>query len=249
MLLTRRLLILILVGSSFLSACSRNAEVSALCRRSPELESSLVAVNENLANLGAASSGITQSSLAVLLDTLGVMLELPPREARENLEKVERAYREVSIALRNVYWDLSLAVNDMNVLLSLENLSREDNVRALNDLERVIERLCAKSLDAEAPLFDGNSTTLPPPQVVVEPLEEYEYLFDDEPSAMASYGFLIASGRGVTLTPEQAVCVGSRVTEAAQSAILDDNQFESAVSEALSACSTSSSVATITVDE
>ncbi len=195
-----------------------------------------MAVNQGLSDLGSSTSAILQSSLAVLLDTLGVMLEIPPREARTDLEIVERAYREVSLALRNVYWDLSLAANDANVQNALANLSRSDNIRALDDLKDLIEKLCATALSAEAPLFPGDATTLPGPDPVVEPLDEYEYLFDDEPSAMASYGYLIASSRSVALTPTEAVCVGRTVTDVSQAAVFDDEQFEKVVEAAFGRC-------------
>lgn len=227
---------LVSIGVLPLAGCSRTEEVAALCTRSPELESSLVAVNEGITNLGGTASPVLQSSMAVLLDTLSVMLELPPREARADLETVERAYREVSIALRNVYWDVSVAASDTNVRLALESLSRNDNVQALDDLKGFIETWCARELDTTAPLVAGDATTLPPPAIVVEPLEEYEYLFDDEPSAMESYGYLIAGSRGLVLTPEQARCVGAFVTDAAQVTVLDDPQFEAAVAEAIRSC-------------
>lgn len=225
-----------LLALVLVTGCSRTEEISALCRRAPELESSLVAVNDGLAELGSASSVVLQSSFAVLLDTLSVMLEVPPREAKPHLEIVERAYREVSIALRNVYWDMSLAVNDNNVRISLENLSREDNVAALNDLKEVVENLCSSGISTGAPLLAGDATTLPPPEIVVEPLDEYEYLFDDEPSAMASYGYLVASGRSVSISDGEATCVGKAVTDASQSAVLTDAEFEAVVDDALESC-------------
>ena len=229
--------ILALTGLSLaITGCSRTEEISALCLRSPELESSLVAVNEGLGSLGDASSAVLQSSFAVLLDTLGVMLELPPPDVRGDLETVDRAYREVYVAMRNVYWDPSLAATDANVSRSVENLSRTDNVRALDDLKEFIAEWCARELDATAPLVAGDATTLPAPVPVVEPPEEYEYLFDDEPSALTSYGYLVASTRSVTLTEEQARCVGQSVTEAAQTVVLDDPGFEAAVLTAFRRC-------------
>jgi hypothetical protein len=228
---------LVVVGVALtLVGCSRTEEISALCLRSPELESSLVAVNEGLGNLGGTPSAVLQSSFAVLLDTLGVMLELPPPDARGNLETVDRAYREVYVAMRNVYWDPSLAATDANVSRSVENLSRNDNVRALDDLNDFIEEWCAREIDATVPLVAGDATTLPAPVPVVEPLDEYEYLFDDEPSAMASYGYLVASARSVSLTEEQARCVGQSVTEAAQLTVFDDPGFEAVVTLAFREC-------------
>lgn len=244
----KRLTVTAVLVVSVLSGCSRAEEVSALCRRAPELESSLVAVNDGVAELGSASSVVLQSSFAVLLDTLAVMLEVPPREAKSNLETVERAYREVSIALRNVYWDTSLAVNDDNVRISLENLSRADNVSALDDLKDVIANLCASDISSGAPLIAGDATTLPAPLPVVEPLDEYEYLFDDEPSAMASYGYLVASGRSVSLSETEATCVGKAVTDASQSAVLTDEQFAEVVEDALVFC-TASAVTSSTTGE
>lgn len=218
------------------TACSTADEISGVCRRSTELESSLVAVNEGLGDLSGTSSAVLQSSFAVLLDTLSVMLELPPRDARADLEVVDRAYREVYLALRNVYWDPSLAETDANVARSVENLSRNDNVRALVDLKEFIAANCARGLNATAPLVAGDATTLPAPEPVVEPPEEYEYLFDDEPSAMASYGYLLTNLRGVTVTDAQAICIGREVTNAAQATVFDDPGLDAAVTEAFRAC-------------
>ena len=227
---------LVFALAAFAVGCSRSEEISALCLRSSELDSSLVAVNEGLDSLGNTPSAVLQSSFAVLLDTLGVMLELPPPEARGDLETVDRAYREVYIAMRNVYWDPSIAATDANVSRSVENLSRNDNVKALDDLNGFIEDWCAREIDATVPLVSGDATTLPAPVPVVEPLEEYEYVFDDEPSAMASYGYLVASSRSVSLTEEQARCVGQSVTEAAQLTVFDDPGFEAAVTLAFRQC-------------
>jgi hypothetical protein len=219
-----------------LSGCSRADEVSSLCRRAPELESSLVAVNEGLGNLGATSSAVLQSSFAVLLDTLSVMRELPPREVQGSLDTVERAYREVYVALRNVYWDPSLAESDRNVSLSLANLTRNDNVRAIADLEKFVAERCSGDLYASAPRIDGDATTLPSPVPIVDPPEEYGYVFDDEPSAMASYGYLLANSRGVFPTEIEAQCVGKFVTEAAQVSIFDDDAFGRVVNAAFQVC-------------
>ena len=219
-----------------LSSCSRSEEVSSLCLRAPELESSLVAVNEGLESLGTVSSPVLQSSFAVLLDTLGVMLELPPREVRKQLESVDRAYREVSIALRNVYWDTTLATNDRNVQQSLENLSRRDNVQALEGLKESVTMLCSDGISAQAPLVVGDATTLPAPVPVVEPLDEYEFVFDDESSANASYGFLIANSRSVSITVAEAECVGRTITDASQVQVLDDEQFDVVVDAAFATC-------------
>jgi hypothetical protein len=226
----------LVLALSFVTGCSRDQEVSAFCVRSPELESSLVAVNSALGELGTASSVVLQSSFAVLLDTLSVMLELPPREARGDLEKIERAYRETSVALRSVYWDTTLAASDTNVMLSVANLTRTDNVKALSGLQNLVGRLCRGEIETAAPLVAGDATTLPAPVIVVEPLEEYAYVFDDEPSAMQSYGFLIANTRSQTVTVAQAECVGKTVTEAAQIMVIDDDQFDTVVDLAFRGC-------------
>jgi hypothetical protein len=232
----RSLSIVSFAVASMLAACSTVDEVSAVCRRSTELESSLVAVNEGLGDLTGTPSAVLQSSFAVLLDTLSVMLELPPREIRADLETIERAYRETSIALRNVYWDPTLAETDNSVTRSVENLSRSDNVRALDDVKDFIVANCSRDLNATAPLVGGDATTLPAPVPVVEPPEEYEFLFDDEPSAMASYGYLLANSRGVSVTEEQATCIGRSVTEAAQATVFDDPGLDAAVAVAFRAC-------------
>jgi hypothetical protein len=109
-------------------------------------------------------------------------------------------------------------------------------VKALSGLQNLVGRLCRGEIETAAPLVAGDATTLPAPVIVVEPLEEYAYVFDDEPSAMQSYGFLIANTRSQTVTVAQAECVGKSVTEAAQIMVIDDDQFDTVVDLAFRGC-------------
>lgn len=219
------------------AACTGAQEVAALCRLVPSLESSLVSVRAQLEDLSSTAPATLESAVTGLIATLQDLNEFPPSEAADDLAVLLRAYEELAVTLRNVYWDGSLGGTDPAVSGSIVNLGRSDNVAALAGLRAYVERECQTTLPGPvgAPAIDA--TTLPPPPPVVEPMDEGDQIYDAEASRLRSYGYLIAESLGMAITSEQALCVGRWVGESVEDLDVDfDRVYQEAVQNAMQAC-------------
>lgn len=227
-------------GAAFLvlvAGCTGAQEVAALCRLVPTLEASLVSVRTQLVTLSTTTPTELESSVVGLISTLEDMNEFPPPSASDDLATLLRAYEELVVTLRNVYWDGSIGATDPAVASSIANLDRSDNVAALAAIRALVERECETTLPGPvgAPAIDA--TTLPPPPPVVEPMDEGDQIYDAEASRLRSFGYLIASSVGLAITSDQALCVGRWVGESFDELGSDsDRVYQEAAQNAMQAC-------------
>lgn len=231
-----------------LTSCSQTGETSAVCSRAPELESSLVAVDIAIASMSEVSARQLQSMFAVLLSSLDAIGDVAPIDLVDQFVQVERAYHSVSIALQNVYWEGSIGVSDAAVLASIDDLSRNDNVAALSEVRSFVADSCQIELQSGVNKTPGDAVNLPPPSVDVEPQPDLNTGFDNEESALQSYAYFVAERFDQALTPEQALCIGTLLTnDALEKGSLSDAQFNSLVLEAFDECKVNSVASATTV--
>ena len=220
-----------------LSSCSQTSETSAVFSRAPELESSLVAVDSAIASMSDVSARQLQSMFAVLLSSLNAIGDVAPIELVDQFVQVERAYHSVSIALQNVYWEGLVGVSDAAVLASIEDLSRNDNVVALSEVRSFVADSCQIELQNGVNKTPGDAVDLPAPSVDVEPQPDLNTGFDNEESALQSYAYFVAERFDQALTPEQALCIGTLLTnDSLEKGAFSDSQFDALVVEAFDEC-------------
>ena len=223
--------------SAFSAGCTSGQEIAALCRRVPALESSLLAVRGQIENLSTTSPDGLESSVTGLISLLQDLNEFPPPAVSADVAVLLRAYEELSVTLRNVYWDGTVGSTDPAVASSVANLARSDNAEALAGVRAFVERECESTLPGPvgAPVIDA--TTLPPPPPVVEPMDEGDRIYDAEESRLRSFGYLIAGSVGMAITSPQALCVGKWVGESFDELGSEsDRVYEEAVQNAMQAC-------------
>jgi hypothetical protein len=224
-----------------LSSCSQANETSAVCSRAPELESSLVAVDVAIASMSDVSARQLQSMFAVLLSSLGAIGDVAPLDLVDQFSQVERAYHSVSIALQNVYWEGSVGVSDAAVLATIDDLSRNDNVVALSEVRSFVADSCQIELQNGVNKTPGDAIDLPSPSVDIDPQPDLDTGFDNEESALQSYAYFVAERFDQVLTPEQALCVGTVLTnDSLEKGALSDAQYNALVVKAFDECKVNS---------
>lgn len=229
-----------------LASCTQTDESSAVCSRAPELESSLVAVDVAIASMSDVSARQLQSMFAVLLSSLDAIGDVAPVDLVDQFSQVERAYHSVSIALQNVYWEGSVGVSDAAVLASIDDLSRNDNVAALSEVRSFVADSCQIELQSGVNKSPGDAVNLPAPSVDVEPQPDLNTGFDNEESALQSYAYFVAERFDQAVTPAQALCIGTLLTnDALAQGALSDAQFNALVVNTFDECKVNS-VATAT---
>lgn len=220
----------------FIAGCGEQAETEALCGYTTELESSLVATGVLLESLGSIPPRQIQSTIGVLTGTLSVMSDVAPSAIKSDVETVERSYVELAVALENVYWDGSIANADTNAQQSISNLSRNDNVEALSALRDFVAEQCSVNLQSGINAQPDSDMPVTSNSFVVEPQEELNTGFDNEETAIRSYGYFFAEQRGIAITPEQALCLGTDMMNLAVGMVIQDENFDDALLQAFSRC-------------
>lgn len=219
------------------AACAPLDSTGQVCRLMPELDSSTVALSQAFGDLSTTDAAVLESSLNVLIETIDSLRENPPAAIESSLSTLDRAYREVRVALLNVDYDGAIAVNDLATINALGNLRRGDVIRASASLEKFVESNCRTDFNSPLPSAMANGPTLPTPIGVPGEVEEYPFVVEDEPSSLTAYGYLLVNGRGIELTDQQAECVGRTVSDAAQGiSNPDDTTLDALVKQALSKC-------------
>lgn len=231
-----------------LASCSQTEEASAVCSRAPELESSLVAVDVAIASMSDVSARQLQSMFAVLLSSLDTIGDVAPVEVADHFAQVERAYHQVSVALQNVYWEGSVGVSDAAVLAAINDLLRNDNVDALSNVRSFVADSCQVELQLGVNKTPGDAVNLPAPSVEVEPQPDLNTGFDNEESALRSYAYFVAQQVGLTLTPEQALCVGRIFSDTIiEQGTLSDVAYDALVTSTFVKCNVNTGVVATTI--
>jgi len=197
-----------------LVACGPSPEVEQVCRRAPELESSLVAVDASLESLEAMRPRLLQSSLAVLKGTLDVMSEVAPASVGTDLGVVRASYAGLDDAFAAVFYDGRVAFADAEIARAIEEIRGNRTLEALERVRRFLADRCVGGVGYAPPLAAVPGSTLPGPPLVVDPDVDPETGFEDEASAARSFGRLVGELRGLVLDDGQAECVGNALLEA-----------------------------------
>jgi hypothetical protein len=220
-----------------LVSCGEAQETRALCSHAAELESSLVATGVAIDGFSTISPRQLQSTLAVLTGTLSIIGDIAPSSVKSDIEQTMRSYEELTVALQNVYWDGNVAETDGNVQNATQNLARNDNVEALETLRQFISDECKVQISQGINAAPGDDQSISSTSVVIDPQPDINYGFDNEETAIKSYAYLIAEQRGLAITSEQAMCLGTRMIDVAQSdPTISDAVFEATLAASFNEC-------------
>jgi hypothetical protein len=223
-----------------LVACGEGEETRAVCSHTAELESSLVATDFAADNLSQISPRQLQSTVAVLMGTLVIINDVSPSSIRTDVEQTIRSYEELSVALQNVYWDGSVAATDDNVQNAIDNLSRNDNVEALEGIRAFIEKQCSVEIASGINEAPGDDQSVAPTSLMIDPQPDINYAFDNEETAVRSYAYFIAAQRGIEISPAQALCLGELMMNSAiDNPAISDEAFESTLNASFEKCAIS----------
>jgi hypothetical protein len=221
-----------------LAACGETQETRALCSHAAELESSLVATGVAVENFSTTSPRQLQSTVAVLTGTLSIINDIAPSSVKTDIEQTMRSYEELSVALQNVYWDGTVAETDQNVQNALLNLSRNDNVESLDSLRSFVSEQCKVQISQGINATPGDDQSIGSTSVVIDPQPDLNYGFDNEETAIKSYAYFIASQRGLTISEQQALCLGELMMNVAlDNATVTDAVFDATLDTSLKKCS------------
>ncbi|MEI7971103.1 MAG: hypothetical protein WCI10_01015 [Actinomycetota bacterium] len=235
--MAKRFILFFTITCTMLVSCGEAQETKALCSHAAELESSLVASNLAIESLTSTSPRQLQSTIAVLTGTLSIIDDVAPSTVKSDIEQTMRSYDELTVALQNVYWDGTVAQTDPNVQHAIANLSRNDNVDALSALRDFVSNQCKIEISKGINASPGEDQSATQTSIVVDPQPDLNYGFDNEETAIRSYAYFIAEQRGITITADQATCLGTHMINVAQdNPSLSDAVYESTLNASFIVC-------------
>jgi hypothetical protein len=134
------------------------------------------------------------------------------------------------------------------VLASIEDLARNDNVEALSEVRSFVADSCQIELQNGVNRTPGEVVNLPSPSVDVEPQPDLNTGFDNEESALMSYAYFVAERFDQAISPAQALCIGTLLTnDALENGGVSDAQFNALVLKSFDECKVNSGVSTTSV--
>ena len=150
--------------------------------------------------------------------------------------------------MQYVYWESSIGISDTAVLASIEDLARNDNVEALSEVRSFVADACQIELQNGVNKTPGDAVNLPSPSVDVEPQPDLNTGFDNEESALQSYAYFVAERFDQALSPAQALCIGTLLTnDALDNGELSESQFDALVYKAFDECKVNSVVSATSI--
>lgn len=213
----RRIVLTVLLSGLALSCSAGDAD--PLCSGRVSTAEYVLRFGQGLANFDdSASLSLEADSLSVL-DVLlaGRGADGGDRKAAEDLSAKVAAF----IASMNSHdWLISAALDDPKAVANADALATEDSLRQANTVEALVLQKCPSVPTLAAPQASYDTLPLPSqpaPDETVPPAAP-----PDDDSQARALGTIIGESFGLTMTPEQVLCVGRALTE-----VVDATQAQS----------------------
>lgn len=215
-----------------LSACSSNAEQAAVCDRAVGLQNEFSAVSQTLDDIAITSPQQLANTFAVILATLTTLADLGPSSLRSDFGLLLTTYEYLAASIEATGWNGQVAVSDPVVIKARTEFVSNEVVEARDAVHLYAINNCSAELGRELETFQGVPTTLPNPVVPDENAPEPTTGFDEDDTIASSYGYYVAEQYNLAITNEQAICIGTVLTE---QAILDLQKADDAYAQLISA--------------
>lgn len=206
----RRSLTVILLLSTSTAACSSESAVD-VCSRRTSLASVTGVLSQGLDAVAAESSGALRLDIIANQNILNAARTGAPEGVMAAIDEVLRAYATVEGALDLVDWDLAVAASNEGVQDAVEKVTAGSALLASATVESYLFAKCGAPLDASsdavAPASLPASTQLGTD--VTDP-ETSPLVTDSETAAL---GRLIGNSFQLTLTADEATCLGVEVSK------------------------------------
>lgn len=219
------------------SACSSNAERTAVCDRSLGLEYEFSAINQTLDDIALASPQQLANTFAVTLATLTTLFDLGPSSLRSDFDLLLYVYTSLAASIEATGWNGEVAVSDPIVIKARVELVSNDVVEARDAVRSYAFNNCSAELGGDIGQFEGTATTLPSPAVPDENAPDPTTGFDNEDTIASSYGYFVAEQFHLAITNDQAICIGQSIMDQAQLDLRTvDNAYTEFISTTLTKC-------------
>jgi hypothetical protein len=206
----KRFLATVLILSGVTTACSNDSAVD-VCGRRTSLASVTGVLSQGLDAVAAESAGALRLDIIANQNILNAARIGAPEGVATAIDEVLRAYATVEEALDLVDWDLAVAASDAGVQQAVEVVTGGAALTASATVESYLFTNCGAPLDASSDVVAPAS--LPPSTQLGTDVTDPETAPPVVDSELAALGRLIGNSFQLTLSADEATCLGEEVSK------------------------------------
>ena len=206
----RRGLMLILLVPVLTTGCSQES-VFDVCGRRTSLASVTGVLSQGLDAVAAESSAALRFDIIANQNVLSAARVDAPEGVVSAIDDVLGAYAEVETALDSVDWDLAVAASDVTVQKAVEEVTAGSALVASATVESYLFTKCGAPMLAAAD--EVAPATLPPSTQLGTDVTDPETSPLETDSEISALGILIGNSFQLTLTADEATCLGEEVSK------------------------------------
>ncbi|MBM3638298.1 MAG: hypothetical protein FJW98_02555 [Actinobacteria bacterium] len=206
----RRSLIPVLLLSALTTGCSQETAFD-VCGRRTSLASVTGVLSQGLDAVAAESSASLRLDIIANQNVLNAARVDAPDGVVPSIDEVLSAYAEVETALDSVDWDLAVAASDVTVQKAVEEVTDGSALVASATVESYLFSKCGAPMAAAAD--EVAPATLPPSTQLGTDVTDPDTSPLQTDSEVAALGILIGNSFQLTLTADEAFCLGEEVSK------------------------------------
>lgn len=205
-----RRLALAVFGLILLSGCARESSTD-LCGRRTSLASVTGVLSQGVDAVAAETAGTLRLDILANRNILTAAREQAPDAVQQSIDVVLGAYVALESALDEVDWDLAVAVTDEKVQRAVVTVTSGPALVASATVESYLFAKCG------APVASKDNevapATLPPSTQLGTDVTDPATSPPNEESEVTALGLLIGNSFSLTLTVEDATCLGEEISK------------------------------------
>lgn len=206
----RRGVVLVLLVSTLTVGCSQESAID-VCGRRTSLASVTGVLAQGLDAIAAESSAALRVDIIANQNILNAARTDAPDAVVSSIDEVLRAYADVEEALDLVDWDLTVAASDGGVRDAVEAVADGPALVASATVESYLFARCGAPL--AGPSDEVAPATLPPSTQLGTDVTDPETSPLVTDSEITALGLLIGNSFRLTLTVDEATCLGEEVSK------------------------------------
>ena len=220
---------------AFVGGCSEEASID-VCGRRTSLASVTGVLSQGLDAIAAESAGSLRLDILANQNILIAARTEAPEGVAVAIDDVLKAYAAVETALDLIDWDLAAAASDARVQSSIEEVTSGSALSASATVESYLYAKCGAPMQSVS--GEVAPATLPPSTQLGTDMTDPDTSPLEIDSEIAALGLLIGNSFQLTLTLDEAACLGEEVSSVVDYSNEDSTseQYASQYQRAFDAC-------------
>ena len=205
-----RRLLAVVVLLSLATGCSEKTATD-ICGRRTSLASVTGVLSQGIDALAAETAGALRLDIIANQNILIAARSDAPQGVASSIDEVLKAYSNLEAALDAVDWDLAVAATDAGVQQEIDSVTSGSALTASTTVESYLFAKCGAPMESSTDVVAP--ATLPPSTQLGTDITDPDTSTTNADSEVTALGLLIGNSFQLTLTVEEATCLGEEVSK------------------------------------